>query len=166
MKAKDIALGGVLVALTIVTLYLTLLIPTNTIAIMTLASLYIPICLIRSNIKTSIFVYVASTIVSLFILPINYSIMYALFFGIYGLVKHFIERLNKIPVEIAIKLVFFNVVLTIGLLTLELFGVNIDMKFSVGIMYLLAQPVFLVYDYALSILITMYYKKFHKKSSL
>ena len=35
MKAKDIALGGVLVALTIVTLYLTLLIPTNTIAIMT-----------------------------------------------------------------------------------------------------------------------------------
>ena len=88
------------------------------------------------------------------------------FFGIYGLVKHFIERLNKIPVEIAIKLVFFNVVLTIGLLTLELFGVNIDMKFSVGIMYLLAQPVFLVYDYALSALITMYYKKFHKKSSL
>ena len=66
MKAKDIALGGILVALTIVTLYLTLLIPTNTIAIMTLASLYIPICLIRSNIKTSIFVYVASTIVSLF----------------------------------------------------------------------------------------------------
>ena len=162
MKAKDIALGGVLVALTIVTLYLTLLIPTNTIAIMTLASLYIPICLIRSNIKTSIFVYVASTIVSLFILPINYSIMYALFFGIYGLVKHFIEKLNKI----AIKLVFFNVVLTIGLLTLELFGVNIDMKFSVGIMYLLAQPVFLVYDYALSALITMYYKKFHKKSFL
>ena len=157
MKAKDIALGGILVALTIVTLYLTLLIPTNTIAIMTLASLYIPICLIRSNIKTSIFVYVASTIISFFILPINYSIMYALFF---------IEKLNKIPIEIVIKLVFFNIVLTIGLLALKLFGVNIDMKFSVGIMYLLAQPVFLVYDYALSTLITMYYKKFHKKSSL
>lgn len=166
MKAKDISLGGILVALTIVTLYLTLLIPTNTIAIMTLASVYIPICLIRSNIKTSIFVYVASTIISFFILPINYSIMYALFFGVYGLVKHFIEKLNKIPFEITIKLLFFNIVLTIGLLALKLFGVGIDMKFSVGIMYILAQPVFLVYDYALSTLITMYYKKFHKKSSL
>ena len=70
MKAKDISLGGILVALTIVTLYLTLLIPTNTIAIMTLASVYIPICLIRSNIKTSIFVYVASTIVSLSLIHI------------------------------------------------------------------------------------------------
>ena len=92
--------------------------------------------------------------------------MYALFFGVYGLVKHFIEKLNKISIEIVIKLVFFNIVLTIGLLALKLFGVNIEMKFSVWIMYLLAQPVFLVYDYALSTLITMYYKKFHKKSSL
>lgn len=166
MKAKDMALGGILVALTIVTLYLTLLIPTNTIAIMTLSSLYVPICLIRSNVKTSIFVYVASTIVSFFILPINYSLMYALFFGVYGLVKHFVERMNKMTTEIAVKLIFFNVALTIGIAALNLFGVKLDMKFSLGFMYILAQPIFLVYDYALSVLITMYYKKFHKKNSL
>lgn len=166
MKAKDMALGGILVALTIVTLYLTLLIPTNTIAIMTLSSLYIPICIIRSNVKTSIFVYITSTIVSFFILPINYSLMYALFFGVYGLVKHFIERMNKMTIEIVIKLVFFNIALTIGLAALNLLGVNLEMKFSLGIIYLLAQPVFLVYDYALSVLISMYYRKFHKRSSL
>ena len=166
MKAKDMALGGILVALTIVTLYLTLLIPTNTIAIMTLSSLYIPICIIRSNVKTSIFVYITSTIVSFFILPINYSLMYALFFGVYGLVKHFIERMNKMTIEIVIKLVFFNISLTIGLAALNLLGVNLEMKFSLGIIYLLAQPVFLVYDYALSVLISMYYRKFHKRSSL
>lgn len=163
MKAKDMALGGVLVALTIVTLYLTLVIPTNTIAIMTLASLYIPICLIRSNIKTSIFVYVASTAISFFILPINYSLMYLLFFGIYGLVKHFIENINKMYLEIILKLIFFNVAITIGLISLKLLGIDLDMKFSIGILYILAQPIFLVYDYALSMLITMYYNRFHKK---
>lgn len=163
MKAKDITLGGILVALTVVTLYLTLLIPTNTIAILTISSLYIPICLVRSNTRTALFVYIASTIISFFLIPINYSLMYGLFFGIYGLVKHYIERLNKMPIEICIKLVFFNAMLIIGLLALKLFGISLDMKFSIGVLFVLAQPVFLVYDYALSSLITMYFRKFHSK---
>ena len=54
MKAKDIALGGILVALTTVVLYSTSILPISTLAILTIASALIPVCIIRSNIKTKV----------------------------------------------------------------------------------------------------------------
>lgn len=114
MKTNNITVGGISIALSIVILYLTTIIPINTIAILTLASAIIPIVIIRSNIKTSIFVYIITSILSFFFLPINYSILYILIFGLYGIVKYFIEKLNKLFYEIIIKLVFFNIVLFIG----------------------------------------------------
>ena len=53
MNARDMALGGVLVALTSIILYMTSVIPTSTLTILTIASALIPICIIRSNVKNS-----------------------------------------------------------------------------------------------------------------
>ena len=63
MNARDMALGGVLVALTSIILYMTSVIPTSTLTILTIASALIPICIIRSNVKTAIFVYFASSLI-------------------------------------------------------------------------------------------------------
>ena len=59
MNARDMALGGVLVALNSIILYMASVIPTSTLTILTIASALIPICIIRSNVKTAIFVYFA-----------------------------------------------------------------------------------------------------------
>ena len=76
MKAKDIALGGILVALTTIVLYSTSILPISTLAILTIASALIPVCIIRSNIKTSIFVYISSSLIAFFLVPINISFLY------------------------------------------------------------------------------------------
>ena len=76
MKAKDIALGGILVALTTIVLYSTSIIPISTLAILTIASSLIPVCIIRSNIQTSIFVYISSSLIAFFLVPINISFLY------------------------------------------------------------------------------------------
>ena len=55
MNARDMALGGVLVALTSIILYMTSVIPTSTLTILTISSALIPICIIRSNVKTALF---------------------------------------------------------------------------------------------------------------
>ena len=68
MKARDIALGGILVALTTIVLYATSILPISTLAILTIASALIPVCIIRSNIQTSIFVYISSILLYLEIL--------------------------------------------------------------------------------------------------
>ena len=106
MKAKNIALGGILVALTSIVLYATSILPISTIAILTIASAIIPVCIIRSDIQTSIFVYISSSLIAFFLVPINISLLYFIFFGIYGIVKYFIERMRKEKIEILLKLIF------------------------------------------------------------
>lgn len=179
MKAKNIALGGVLVALTSIVLYSTAIIPISTISILTIASAIIPVCIIRSDIKTSIFVYIASSLIAFFLVPINISLLYFIFFGIYGIVKYFIERLRKESLEILLKLVFFNIAFIVGFIIMKnILGINIVVGLEVLIsnffdtsttliasivLWIVSQPVFLIYDYAMTSIIIFYMERIHKK---
>lgn len=162
MKAKDIAFGGIMVALTLITLYLTIILPINTLSLLTIASCFIPITIMKSNIKTAIFVYISSTMLSFFILPINYVILYGGFFGIYGVIKFFIEKLKKLPLEIILKLLVCNFVLIIGLLFADIILVDVKTSLPIWQLYILAQPIFFLYDYGLSLIIDFVYTKFRR----
>ncbi len=163
MKAKEITLSAILIALTIIILYLNLLLPISTISILTLASLLIPIALIRGSIKSAILVYIGSSIIGFFILPINIILLYILFFGIYGIVKFYIEKINKLPVEIIIKIIFFNIIFFIAFFIFDSF-ISIEItKLPIGLFIIVAQIVFLVFDYALTLLISFYLERIHSK---
>ena len=180
MKAKNIALGGILVALTTIVLYLAAFLPISTLAILTIASAIIPICIIRSDVQTSIFVYIASSLIAFFLVPINISLLYFIFFGVFGIIKFFIERLRKEKLEILLKLVFFNIAFIIGFLIMQnILGINVitgletivSRLFDTStkaiasiILWIIAQPVFLIYDYAMTMIITFYMERIHKKN--
>ncbi|MFR7995787.1 MAG: hypothetical protein ACLU6S_13695 [Clostridium sp.] len=177
MNSRDMALGGVLVALTSIILYMTSVIPTSTLTILTIASALIPICIIRSNVKTSIFVYFASSLISFFLVKINISLLYFIFFGVFGIIKFLIERLRNGMVEMILKLIFFNISFFIGFIVMQnVLGLNIiaglkEVIFNVFnisskniatiLLWLIAQPVFLIYDYAMTLIITFYMEKIH-----
>ena len=177
MNARDMALGGVLVALTSIILYMTSVIPTSTLTILTIASALIPICIIRSNVKTAIFVYFASSLISFFLVKINISLLYFIFFGVFGIIKFLIERLRNGMVEMILKLIFFNISFFIGFIVMQnVLGLNIiaglkEVIFTVFnisskniatiLLWLIAQPVFLIYDYAMTLIITFYMEKIH-----
>ena len=163
MKSKNIALGGILVALSVLLLYCTSLIPSNTITFLTIASSFIPICMIRSNVKNSILVYLATIIISYFIVPITYVVMYALFFGVYGIVKYFIELLCNITLELILKFVYFNISLFAIILILKYIVGSFVIKIPFWLLIVLAQPFFFIYTYALTLLISLYMKKIHFK---
>ena len=160
MKSNKLAIGGISVALSLVILYLTNIIPINTLAILTIASSVIPISLIKTDIKTSIMVYIVTSVCSFMFLPITYSIMYIFLFGVYGIIKSFIERLHNTPIEIILKLVYFNIILIIGYFVLPSLLGNI--KISLFIAFISSNIVFLIYDYALTIVITYFITKFNK----
>ncbi|WP_133015531.1 hypothetical protein [Clostridium cuniculi] len=178
MKAKDIALGGILVALTTIVLYATSILPISTLAILTIASALIPVCIIRSNIQTSIFVYISSSLIAFFLVPINISFLYFVFFGVYGIIKYFIERIRKEKLEIVLKLIFFNIAFIIGFIIMQnVLGINIIAGLEVLmsrffdtsgrtiasiILWIVAQPIFLIYDYAMTMIITFYMERIHK----
>ena len=179
MKARNIALGGVLVALTTIVLYLAAFLPISTLAILTIASSIIPICIIRSDVQTAIFVYIASSLIAFFLVPINISSLYFIFFGVFGIIKFFIERLRKEKLEILFKLLFFNVVFIVGFLIMQnILGINVitgleamifkffdssSKTIAIIILWIIAQPVFLIYDYAMTMIITFYMERIHKK---
>ena len=178
MKAKDIALGGILVALTTIVLYATSILPISTLAILTIASALRPVCIIRSNIQTSIFVYISSSLIAFFLVPINISFLYFVFFGVYGIIKYFIERIRKEKLEIVLKVVFFNIAFIIGFIIMQnVLGINIIAGLEVLmsrffdtsartiatiILWIVAQPIFLIYDYAMTMIITFYMERIHK----
>ena len=179
MKSKEITLGGIMVALTSIILYSTSLIPINTLTILTVASAVIPVCIIRSDVKTAIFVYIASSLIAFFIVPINISVIYTVFFGIYGIIKFFVEK-TRSKLDILYKIMFFNISFVIGFIIFQnILGINIikgiedivsrfisgNIKIlTFGIFLIIANVVFVIYDYALTLIITFYMERIHRKT--
>jgi len=163
MKVREITLSAILIALTNIILYLNSLVPISTLSILTLASFLIPIALIRGSIRSALFVYIASSTIGLFILPINIVLLYISFFGIYGIVKFFIEKLNKLYLEIILKIIFFNVILFISLFIFKSFVKIEIIKLPIWLLFIISQPIFLIFDYALTLLISFYMQRIHNK---
>lgn len=162
MKAKDLTLGSILIALTLVILYSTSILPISTLTILTLASCLIPICIIRSSVKTGLLVYIGASTLGFFLIPINIMIYYVLFFGVYGIIKYYIERLRNLPFEIIVKLIIFNILFAIIFtLVTSLLG-NVAINLPIWLLWIAAQPVFLIFDYALTLIIGYYLNRFHK----
>ena len=162
MKSRYIAESGLLVALTLVILYATSVIPISTLSILTVASCLIPISIIRTSIKNTILVYAASSVLSFFLFPTNIALYYTLFFGVYGIIKYFIEKAKNIPLEIFLKLISFNILLGIIYFITKSFLVVISPDLPLWILWLGTQIVFLVYDYALTLAISYFLRRFNK----
>ncbi|SFD37167.1 hypothetical protein [Clostridium uliginosum] len=164
MKSNNIAQGGIVIALTLIILYSASILPVSTLTVLTIASCLIPICIIRTSVKNALLVYISSTILSFFLVKIDIAIYYGLFFGIYGIIKCLIEKLNKFAIEIILKLISFNFLLGIGYFLISSFlGIN-ELKLPIYLLFIIAQVVFLIFDYALTLIITFYLNKIHKAS--
>lgn len=154
--SKKITYSGILLGLNIVLLLISNLISINTMFFMGLASLIISVIVMEYGVNTGVVFYIASIILSFIVMP-NKSqwLLYTLTFGIYGLVKYFIEKGRPIYTEIILKLIFANLVAVILYLILKNI-VIIPINIITIIVY---QVAFLVYDYVYSLFIEYYNEK-------
>ncbi|GAA0078293.1 hypothetical protein UT300005_26720 [Clostridium sp. CTA-5] len=162
MKVNNLTQSAIFVTLTLIILYFSSILPINTLSILTVASCLIPICIIKISLRNAILVYISSTILSLLLLPIKFSIYYGTFFGIYGIIKYLIEKLNSLFLELILKLISFNILLAFSYLLIKtLLGLN-NINISLFTLIILAQLVFLIFDYALTLVISFYLNRIHK----
>lgn len=162
MKSKNMAESGILVALTLIVLFSTSILSISTLSLMTVASCLIPIAIIRTSVKNALLVYISSSILSFMLVPTNIAIYYTLFFGIYGILKHFIENFRNILLEILLKLISFNILLGITYLITKTFLGFVYPSVSLLLLWTAAQIVFLIYDYALTLAISFFLNRFNK----
>jgi hypothetical protein len=164
-KTSRIALGGILGALAVICLFLAVVLPTNRLAFYALSSFFSSIIIIESGIKSGWVFYAATAMLSAIIIPDKIGIIpYLIFFGIYGIIKFYIERMNRIVVEYILKYVYFNICIAIAILLIKQFFVqSITVAIPWWAVILLLELVFLLYDYVYTLFIAYYRNKLKNK---
>ena len=154
LKSKDTAYLGVLLGLNQLFIILSSVIETSTIILMAAGALVVGVVVVEFGGKTGILFYIASCILG-FILTFNKVeiITYICFFGIYSIIKHYIEtKVLNGYISYAVKIASFNILIFLTYLTARLF-INFPLQW---LMILSAQVLFLIYDYAFTTFINVY----------
>jgi len=164
-NTKKVALGGVMLALQMATLFLAGFVPGIELTLYALSSLYAAIIIIETNISAGLLFYIASVLPALLIIPNKAAILpYIFFFGIYAVIKLMIEKIGKQLIEIPLKLVFFNTSIGAGIILFKsMFLGNINLpEYSNLLLVLGGQLLFLLYDYLFTLLVAFYKKRFSR----
>ena len=157
---KRIVVSGVLVALSVIILYLGCAIEVLDITMSAMVSLLVVVIVIEMGYSYAWLTYIATAILSVLLLPQKSpAIFYACFMGFYPILKSYIERIGNGLVRWIIKLIVGNAAIGLMFAILLIF---LPDEFEGGAMllitYALAVAAFVMYDIALSKLITLYFK--------
>lgn len=164
VNTSHITKGGIYTALTLTCIYLSTILPTSKLSILGITACIIPLSVITTGIKNSLMVYLASSLLSLILIGFRGSVFgYILLFGIFGFVKYYTEIIKNIVVEIILKLLFFNASLFAIFMLYKVFLIAIPpIKFSLPLIILALQIVFLICDYAITLFIDYFSTGFSK----
>jgi hypothetical protein len=159
--SKKITYGGIITAINIILLYLASIVPTAKITLFTLVSISVAIMIIEFKVREAIITYLSTSIIGLLIVPSkSIMILYVAFFGYYGIIKYYIERINNVLIEWVLKIIFFNIVFSIVFKIVKelLFG-DITLKYSILFVLFAAEVGFIAFDYAFSLVVNFYNNK-------
>ncbi len=163
-KTKKLTLCAIFTALGVVMLYLGCFFQTIDMSICAIASLIIVIVTLEFGAKTALAVFIATSALSLFLLPAKYiATLYAVFIGYYPLIKNVFERLPK-ALSWFLKILVTNIALAVMLL-LGTYVFKLDDKVNLTIIVLtvvLANVCVILFDILLDKLIILYHYKFRK----
>ncbi|AAK78624.1 membrane protein [Clostridium acetobutylicum EA 2018] len=154
-KTQSLTRGSIYAAVCIVFIYLSTIIPAGRLSFLAAASLVIPLSILTIGIRSSLMVYASTSILSLILLGFRQNVLiYILLFGNFGFVKLYIERIRKLPIELLLKLIYFNaVIFVIYTLYKTLFLNTMYKNFPIYIIVVILEFIFLLYDYIVSLFV-------------
>lgn len=163
-----VAFCGMMAALTTVLMVLTGFAAVATIAAPAIAGcLLIPV-VIEAGLPWAFATYGVCSGLSLLLVPDRQAaLIYILFFGYYPVLYALLGKISKKPLRYAAKLAVFNiavaaeVLLSVYVLSIPVESFFIFGKYTPAILLVLANIVFLVYDFALDGLILTYMNRLH-----
>lgn len=157
-----VALGGIVAALCLVTMFLTGIAPMLYIAAPMVAGVLLLILVAEVGTSWALLTYVA---VSLLSMVVTYdkeaTLMFILFFGYYPLLRPWMNRISFRPLQLLVKLILFQLFLVVDyLLTIYVLGLPTFDELAGWLLPVLdvgAVIVFLIYEASLSGLTDFYY---------
>lgn len=164
LNTRIIALNGILGALTLICLFLATVLPTNRLSLYALSSFFISVVIVESGIKAGWLFYVSTALLALIILPEKLGLVpYIIFFGFYGILKYYIEKLDKLILEYILKFIYFNLCLGIAwLLIRQFFIAEITVRLPWFVVIIVLEIIFLIYDFVYTLFVAYYRDKLKK----
>lgn len=165
-RTGSVALCGVMSALCMVCMFLTGVIPFATYALPALAGVLLIAIVIEQGKRWAALVYVAVSLLSFILSPdLEAKLMFVCFFGYYPILKAVFEGIRRPRFALCLKLAVFNVAVIAVYFILsalgglaadefEIFGKNLPLFFLAA-----GNLVFLLYDYALTGLVSVYVQR-------
>ncbi len=167
--STKVALGGVISALSVLFMILAGVTTSLEYAVPMVAGALLMILVVEFGQGFASLVYIAVSIISILVLGNKEpAIMYAMFFGYYPIIKSFLEKQLQNFVCWIVKYLIFNVAMVLSYFVVtkifmipfddfELFG-----KFTLIILLLAGNAVFIIYDIMLTRLVSIYIYKWRK----
>lgn len=168
-QSTKVALCGIISSVSVVLMFMTGLVPFLTYTLPAVSGALLAIIVIEINKKWATGAYIAISLLSLLIVADKEAAMFFVaFFGYYPIIKEVIE--NKLPkvLEWIVKLLLFNVAAVAAYaVIIYVFGIPFDEmeqygKYSVLILLAMGNVIFVLYDYCMTSLITLYYQRWQK----
>ena len=158
--AAKVAYPAILSALALILVYLGSVAPTGSWGIVAAAGLLPAAAVISVSLTAGFLCWASAAILAFLLAPDKLcALLFGVLFGLYPMVKSLVERLQKKPLEYAMKLAFFNAAFTVIYLTMAAAvaaSLPQVLGSSVWVLYCAANVVFLLYDYGFSKLIALY----------
>ena len=158
-KSSQVAVGGLTSALCLLLMFMTGMIPFATFALPAMAGIVLIAVVVEMGRPTATMVYVAVSLLSLFMCPDKEAaMMFIGFFGFYPIVKGKLDAIKSRILRPAVKFAVFNIAIFISYwIIINLFGLTEILEemgtfgeFTLMATWMLGNCVFAVFDVALA----------------
>lgn len=164
-----VSLGGVIGALSLCLMLLTSVVPFGTFAFPAFAGMMLVCVVIELGYRWAFVVYaIVSAMSLLFVTDKEAALYYVVFLGFYPVIKSLIEKLNSRALQLIVKYAVFNACMVLAFyLSIYIFSIpkesfNLFGIYLPWVFLILGNVVFLMYDYCISKVVTVYLLKIHK----
>lgn len=167
MKARKVVYPAIFGALALVLLYIGMIAPSGSWGIVAVAGLLPCAVVISVGVAAGFLCWAGVTILAFLLLPDKFiALLFGVLFGLYPMVKCLVERLRKLPLEYALKILFFNLSFSVVYFIMKAAVLESlpGQLHTVWLLYLVGNVVFLLYDYGFSKLIALYMARIHRYS--
>jgi len=163
-NTKKVVLNGIISAIVVLCLFFAAIMPTGKLSFYALSSFFVSVIIIEYGTKSGWFFYILTNLVAFILIPDKIRIIpYTVFFGAYGIIKYYIEKLNNIVLEYIIKYIYFNACLAAAVILFKEIiadnAITADIKFPLWAGIILLEVIFILYDYVYTLFIQYYRQK-------
>ena len=165
-NTNTITLGGIFTALSLVFILAASFVPGVELTLFALGSLFTGFMVIEKGPKAAWILFAAVSILGFILDPNKIAILpYIAFFGYYGIVKFYIEKLRRPAAQVGVKIAFFALVLVVMLNVGSgiLFGEIQIPGMQIAVFYIGGIVMMMVYDFIYTLAIRIYRQRIKRE---